>query len=551
MSYALSTPTLSQYSTPYQTPRCSSPSSDSPRIETPQVVDVDKSDIFAQEPFRLIDSGEGPVLRLLAFLGHYSRKMERRERQRLAEQRRNDETVKRRLQNKRGSAPSGIDGQQTLAITYREELEAEIAKNELLAGKAQALERQLAEEQVKSNRLENQLAERAAQLSVAATHYSRKEDILSSILSHLAKNENENNELREQLKERNQQLDRKRASIAEERTKSDRILAKLTFLSNQLAAEQSQRSAVEHQLNERDKTLTRINSELVKTRARNSELHLELAEARTEAEPVDTLRSANEGLEAKCETLRKEASDLHDLCRHHECKIKDLEEQQRTMRAQVDRLNSEIQDEQKRSTELRAAVSDLEHELEHERDEFNIQLRRLQDEHDNLTNANAAVQRAKIGLRVRILALQARCGSLNAEVAKLKSIASQQSEAETKPPRRPAIIRYRYSSSKLIIKVIVEKFHADVHLVFPADLQMQSEVRFSPRSRRPTFKPGDTILHYLAQGGRWWHQGAIKYLLEHGADPNARSKHGNAPLCQQSRYGIWEDTVSWKSLASC
>ncbi|KAL2822430.1 ankyrin repeat-containing domain protein [Aspergillus granulosus] len=44
------------------------------------------------------------------------------------------------------------------------------------------------------------------------------------------------------------------------------------------------------------------------------------------------------------------------------------------------------------------------------------------------------------------------------------------------------------------------------------------------------YKPGDTVLHYLAQGGHWWHESAIKYLLEHGADPNARNAQGRTVL---------------------
>ncbi|KAL4983219.1 ankyrin repeat-containing domain protein [Aspergillus falconensis] len=83
-----------------------------------------------------------------------------------------------------------------------------------------------------------------------------------------------------------------------------------------------------------------------------------------------------------------------------------------------------------------------------------------------------------------------------------------------------------------VIKVIVEKFHADVNLVFTEGLQMKPEIYFSAKvDADRQYKPGDTILHYLAQGGHWWHQGAIKYLLEHGADPNARNKQGKTPLC--------------------
>ncbi|KAL4772881.1 ankyrin repeat-containing domain protein [Aspergillus nidulans var. acristatus] len=89
-----------------------------------------------------------------------------------------------------------------------------------------------------------------------------------------------------------------------------------------------------------------------------------------------------------------------------------------------------------------------------------------------------------------------------------------------------------------VIKVIVEKFHADVNLVFTNGLQMEPEVHFSSTvDAGRQYKPADTILHYLAQGGHWWHQGAIKYLLEHGADPNARNKQGKTPLCHAVTLG--------------
>ncbi|KAL4813010.1 ankyrin repeat-containing domain protein [Aspergillus spinulosporus] len=89
-----------------------------------------------------------------------------------------------------------------------------------------------------------------------------------------------------------------------------------------------------------------------------------------------------------------------------------------------------------------------------------------------------------------------------------------------------------------VIKVIVEKFRADVNLVFIDGLQMEPEVHFSSKvDAGRQYKPGDTILHYLAQGGHWWHQGAIKYLLEHGADPNARNRQGKTPLCHAVTLG--------------
>ncbi|KAL6232820.1 hypothetical protein BDW75DRAFT_242581 [Aspergillus navahoensis] len=411
----------------------------------PQVIKIEENDVFTHESFGLVDAGDGLVPSFLTLLGHYSDKMERRERQILAEQRRNDERVQKILRDERDSALSELGGQRALATTSKKELEAEIAKNKLLVERVETLERQLAKEQVERNKMEGQMAENAAQLSDAATQSSKTQDLLNSIWSALAKKENENIEIREELVGKTQQLDRANALIAEERAKSDRTLSELTSVETRLAAEQSQRSAVEHQLKKRDKKLTRIHNRLVETRAKNSELHLELAQARTEAEAGDTLRSANKELEAKCETLAKEVSDLHDIRRRHECTIKNLEEQQLTTSRQVDHLGSEIQDEQKRSTELRSTVSGL----EVERDKLIIQIHRLQAEHDNLATTHAAVRRAEIGMRMHILSLQARCGSLNAVVAELRSITSQLPKAEAKLPRCPAMIKYRSSRPKL------------------------------------------------------------------------------------------------------
>ncbi|KAJ5183915.1 hypothetical protein N7492_001531 [Penicillium capsulatum] len=83
-----------------------------------------------------------------------------------------------------------------------------------------------------------------------------------------------------------------------------------------------------------------------------------------------------------------------------------------------------------------------------------------------------------------------------------------------------------------VIKVLVEKFHADVNIQFGSDMVTTSKVYYqSTMASKRQYKPGDTILHHMAQGTHWWHVGAIKYLLQHGADPNARNAQGKTPLC--------------------
>lgn len=83
-----------------------------------------------------------------------------------------------------------------------------------------------------------------------------------------------------------------------------------------------------------------------------------------------------------------------------------------------------------------------------------------------------------------------------------------------------------------VMKVMVEKFQADVNIRFEDGMGVTPKVYYqSTMAQTRQFKPGDTVLHYLAQGIHWWHEKAIEYLLQHGADPNARDAQGKTPLC--------------------
>ncbi|KAL4965773.1 ankyrin repeat-containing domain protein [Aspergillus stella-maris] len=89
-----------------------------------------------------------------------------------------------------------------------------------------------------------------------------------------------------------------------------------------------------------------------------------------------------------------------------------------------------------------------------------------------------------------------------------------------------------------VIKVMVEIFKADVNKIFTEGMKLVPEVFFcSQVDAARKYKPGDTVLHYLAQSGHWWHRAAIKYLIEKGADVNFRNKQGKTPLCHAVASG--------------
>lgn len=89
-----------------------------------------------------------------------------------------------------------------------------------------------------------------------------------------------------------------------------------------------------------------------------------------------------------------------------------------------------------------------------------------------------------------------------------------------------------------VIQVMVEKFNADVNIRYEADMAHTPRVYYQTIvSLDRQYKPGDTILHQLAQGTHWWYASAIRYLLQHGADPNARNDQGKTPLCNAVARG--------------
>ncbi|KAL4939480.1 hypothetical protein BDV06DRAFT_198781 [Aspergillus oleicola] len=244
-----------------------------------------------------------------------------------------------------------------------------------------------------------------------------------TLLRSLSRTKNESNEFQKQLIETEQQIGMANSLVTEERSRSDNYRTELATASNKLEEVQRQRIAVEGELENRINELTTINDQLQE----------EIAQTRSEAGLLNTMRLAREELETRCQELTVEVSDLVNARRYHENMIKDLEEQRNAMSREVRRLNSELHDEQSRSTDLRLTISNRLREL----DELKFQRNHLQVANDDLTNSNAE--------------LRANCGTLNAKIAELKSINNDLSRGKAKRPRYPAIVRYGGSSPKMAL----------------------------------------------------------------------------------------------------
>ncbi|KAE8376465.1 ankyrin repeat-containing domain protein [Aspergillus bertholletiae] len=92
-----------------------------------------------------------------------------------------------------------------------------------------------------------------------------------------------------------------------------------------------------------------------------------------------------------------------------------------------------------------------------------------------------------------------------------------------------------------VIKVIVEQFKADVNIQFRPEIVIRPKPPFQSTVRlRRAYQPGESALHYLARGGQWWHPNAIRYLLQHGADPNLQSASGGTPLLHAVQRSLSE-----------
>ncbi|KAL4866047.1 hypothetical protein BDV12DRAFT_199598 [Aspergillus spectabilis] len=414
-----------------------------PEITFTEFPSVEENDNHHQELLQPLDSTDHPVHPLITWLNRYSAQMEQRiaeERESLEEHRRQHQALVDTLRNERDLARSDLDEQHLWATKNEKELREEVCRSSQLAERLEELEHFLGDERLMNNKLNEELEKVKSQLADAETDCATKQSILDSTLSLLARKENENSNIREQLDE----LGVINSLLNLERAKNDEQNSEIISLKAQLVAERSQTCSLEEQLEQQSNELRDIRGDLLEERARESELQSELLQARREADLVGTLRCANNELEARCKTLEDEAAELHNDRHADARRINALEEQQRTTSGWADRLNVDLQSERTRTTELQSTISGLRQNL----NRLNAQHHALQGQRDELTNANATLQNTRNSMRIRIFILQARSSRLNAEVAELKSVASQRSAVMAKLPRYPALVRARNSPSK-------------------------------------------------------------------------------------------------------
>ncbi|KAL3469290.1 hypothetical protein BJX99DRAFT_265330 [Aspergillus californicus] len=327
-AYPRPSPASSQYATPSPTPRRRSPSRD-----------------------RVLSS-------FIELLDSHAAEVDLRAEERLAAYRSNYEMVK----NERDSALSRLREQRIQADISAENLEAQMRERDILAEAVAGLEGSLKEEEYRTIQLRNQLDERNNQLSDAEARYSRMEEVL---LRSIERTENDNNELREQLVETRLQIDTANSLVTEERSKSNDFRTELATARNQLEDAQRQRIYVESQLANR-----------------TTELQRELAQARIEAGLLDTMCSAREELEARCQTLTDQVSNLSNIRCVHESRIHELEEQQDRMNREIRRLNSELRNKQTQNADQLQELRGL-----------NLQLNHLETKNNDITNTNTTLRR--------------------------------------------------------------------------------------------------------------------------------------------------------------
>ncbi|KAJ0415115.1 ankyrin repeat-containing domain protein [Aspergillus carlsbadensis] len=79
----------------------------------------------------------------------------------------------------------------------------------------------------------------------------------------------------------------------------------------------------------------------------------------------------------------------------------------------------------------------------------------------------------------------------------------------------------RKTPSMDLLKVIVETFHADVNI---------QTLREEYYKRENRIMSSATAIGVLAEGDHWWHTEGVRYLLQHGANPDLADGKGQSPL---------------------
>ncbi|KAL4964005.1 uncharacterized protein BDV14DRAFT_80216 [Aspergillus stella-maris] len=457
-----STSASSEYSTPVQTPIHPSPSLTSTVITVSEIMNEDANGTFAQTYLGLMSSNDGLFHTVRAALSRYVAELVQEERYRIAELRRLDAETNETLRNDRDSALSHLHQARARADDIERNLEAEIRERqkleedrrwneetietlqkqrhstllELLEEKARADE--LAQKFEEESRERQLLHDRAVDLNealrVERTEISavrnRLQDAdlrLSGVESQYSEMENtwtsRNNELRNELTKTRQQLETANSSVIEERTRSDDCFTELATAKAELKEAHRERVTLEAQVEDRTNELATSNTRLQREGTRVSEVQENLAQARLEAEHSAHIR------------------------RHQEGVINDLEEQNHVMNVEVQHLNSELHNEQKRSRDLQSTLSNQLQQLH----EQNKQLVYLQAVDGDLSNTSKTLQRTKTRMAIRIYALRERCRTLVGELKEVRSINNDLSKVRAKPPRSPAIVRYKHSPPRMAL----------------------------------------------------------------------------------------------------
>ncbi|KAL4789626.1 hypothetical protein BDV19DRAFT_394884 [Aspergillus venezuelensis] len=479
-----STSASSEYSTPVQTPIHPSPSLTSTVITVSEIMNEDANGIFAQTYLGLMSSNDGPFHTVRAALSRYVAELVQEERDRIAELRRLDAETNETLRNDRDSALSLLQQARARADDMERNLEAEIRQRQklvedrrrneetietlqkeihstllelreqkaradelaqkfeeesrerqLLHDRAVDLNEALRVERIETSDVKNRLQDTDLRLSGVESRYSRMENAWTS----------QNNELRNELTKTRQQLETAKSSVIEERKRSDHSFTELTTAKAQLKEAHRQRVALEAQVEDRTNELATSNTRLQREGTRVFELQENLAQARLEAENSGTIRSEKDILDAMCQILTDEGSELAHIRHRQEGAINDLEEQNHVMNVEVQHLNSELHKEQKRSRDLQSTLSNQLQQLH----EQNTQLVYLQAVDGDLSNTNKTLQRTKTRMAIRIYALRERCRTLIGELKEVRSINNDLSRARAKTPRYPAIVRYKHSSPRM------------------------------------------------------------------------------------------------------